>query len=171
MGIINLLQMKTIAIACLLGLASSTKLTGDPTPAYNAWESVKDGAKDGKYERVTTAHFSGDSDDIFMRSMIGKYAVEARTDTETLDDGTKVGGEPTGKFWMTQSGTLAASKEVLNTHKGLSGDALAAYLDTYFAKAWAHFDVNQGGKIEVIKSPQFMRFLASDQYMSLGESG
>merc|ERR1711907_552977 len=107
MGIINLLQMKTIAIACLLGLATATKLSGDPTPAYNAWESVKDGAKDGKYERVVTANFAADADDIFMRSMITKYAVEARTDTETLDDGTKIGGEPTGKFWMTQSTALA----------------------------------------------------------------
>ena len=103
--------------------------------------------------------------------MIKKYAVEARTDTEELDDGTKIGGEPTGKFLMTQSTALAASKEVLNTHKGLAGDALAAYMDTYFAKAWAHFDVNQSGEIEVIKMPQFMRFLCSDQSLSLGESG
>merc|ERR1712227_313006 len=164
-------QMKTIAFAALLGLAASIEIKGDPTPPYNAWESVKDGAEDGKYERVITPHFSADSDDIFMRSMIKKYAVEERTDTDTLDDGTKVGGEPTGKFWMTQSTTLAAAKEVLATHKGLSGDALSAYLDTYFKKAWDHFDVNQSGKIEVIKSPQFMRFLASDQYMGLGESG
>merc|ERR1719269_197132 len=106
-----------------------------------------------------------------MRSMIKKYAVEERTDTTDLDYGTKIGGEPTGKFWMTQSTALAASKEVLNTHKGLSGDALSAYLDTYFAKAWAHFDVNQSGSIEVIKMPQFMRFLCSDQSMQLGESG
>merc|ERR1719460_2677601 len=98
-------------------------------------------------------------------------SVEDGTDSETLDDGTKIGGEPTGKFWMTKSTTLAASKEVLNTHKGLSGGALASSLDTYFDKAWAHFDVNKGGDIEVIKMPQFMRFLASDQYMSLGESG
>ena len=165
--------MKTFAIAALIGLVACHKLEGDKekTPPYNAWESVKDGAEDGKYERVVTPNFSADSDDIFMRSMIKKYAVEERTDTETLDDGTKIGGEPTGKFMMTQSTTLAASKEVLGTHKGLSGDALAAYLDTYFAKAWAHFDVNQGGAIDVIKMPQFMRFLASDQYMSLGESG
>merc|ERR1711998_514119 len=167
----NYSDMKFIAIAALLGLVSCSKLQGDPTPPYNAWESVKDGAEDGKYERVTTAHFSGDSDDIFMRSMIKKYAVEERTDHDVLDDGTKVGGEPTGKFWMTQSTTLAAAKEVLATHKGLSGGALSDYLDTYFAKAWAHFDVNQSGQIEVIKSPQFMRFLASDQNMSLGESG
>merc|ERR1711934_952116 len=164
-------QMRTIAIACLLGLAASMTVEGDPTPPYNAWESIKDGAEDGKYERVVTPHFSADSDDIFMRSMISKYAVEERTDHDVLDDGTKVGGEPTGKFWMTQATTLNASKEVLHTHKGLSGQALADYLDTYFAKAWAHFDVNQSGQIEVIKSPQFMRFLASDQYMTLGESG
>merc|ERR1719267_302116 len=162
--------MKFLAIAALLGLAAAVQKP-EATPPYNAWESVKDGAADGKYERVVTAHFSADSDDIFMRSMIKKYAVEERTDTETLDDGTKIGGEPTGKFNMTQATTLAAAKEVLNTHKGLSGDALAAYLDTYFAKAWAHFDVNQSGKVEVIKMPQFMRFLCSDQYMQLGESG
>ena len=163
--------MRTLAIAALIGLVSCTKLRGDPAPPYQAWESIKDGAKDGKYERVITPHFSADDDDIFMRSMIKKYAVEERTDTDVLDDGQKVGGEPTGKFWMTQSTTLSAAKEVLATHKGLSGDTLSAYLDTYFQKAWDHFDVNAKGEVEVIKMPQFMRFLASDQYMSLGESG
>ena len=162
--------MKFLAIAALLGLAAAVEKP-EATAPYNAWESVKDGAADGKYERVVTSHFSADNDDIFMRSMISKYAVEERTDSETLDDGTKIGGEPTGKFWMTKSTTLAAAKEVLNTHKGLSGPALASYLDTYFDKAWAHFDVNKGGDIEVIKMPQFMRFLCSDQSLSLGESG
>merc|ERR1719440_1974441 len=46
----------------------------DENPIYNAWESVKDGAADGKYERVVTSNFAADSDDIFMRSMITKYA-------------------------------------------------------------------------------------------------
>merc|ERR1712010_105122 len=164
------LIMRTIAFAIAL-LIAAVAAKPEKTSPYNAWESVKDGAEDGKYERVVTPNFSADADDIFMRSMIKKYAQEERTDTETLDDGTKIGGEPTGKFWMTQSTSLSAAKEVLNTHKGLSGDALSAYLDTYFAKAWAHFDVNQTGQIEVIKLPQVMRFLASDQYMSLGESG
>merc|ERR1711934_650337 len=165
-------QMKAAVIALFLGLAVAIKSTdSEKTAPYNAWESVKDGKEDGKYERQVTAHFSGDSDDIFMRSMIKNYAVELRTDTETLDDGTKIGGEPTGKFMMTEANALGAAKEVLNTHKGLSGDALSAYLDTYFAKAWAHFDVNQTGSIEVIKMPQFCRFLASDQSLSLGESG
>ena len=157
--------------AVLLALVAVVAAKPEKTDPYNAWESVKDGAEDGKYERVVTAHFSADDDDIFMRSMIKKYAVEERTDHEELDDGTKVGGEPTGKFMMTKGTSLAAAKEVLNTHKGLSGDALASYIDTYFDKAWAHFDVNKSGQIEVLKMPQFMRFICSDQRMSLGESG
>ena len=146
--------MKSIAIAALLGLAVAINIEKpEPTPPYQAWESVKDGAEDGHYERVTTANFATGKDDLFMRSMIEKYAVEERTDSEVLEDGTKIGGEPTGKFWMNQATSLAASKEVIATHKGLTGAAQKAYLDTYFAKAWAHFDVNQTGEIEVIKMP------------------
>merc|ERR1711981_1298671 len=106
-------QMKAAVIALFLGAAVAIKSTGDPTAPYNAWESVKDGKDDGKYERVVTSHFSGDSDDIFMRSMIKKYAVELRTDTDELDDGTKIGGEPTGKFWMTQSTALLLPRRFL----------------------------------------------------------
>jgi len=63
---------------------------------------------------------------------------------------------------MNEATARAAASEVLATHKGLKGDALEKYLGTYFAKAWGHFDVNRTGTIEVIKMPQFMRFLASD---------
>ena len=139
-------------------------------PIYNAWESVKDGAADGKYERVITSNFASDSDDIFMRSMIKQYAHEKRTPIEELDDGTKIGGEPTGSFWMGKKDMFRAAKEVLGTHKGLSGGALSDYMDTYFDRAWSNFDVNGDGAVEVLKAPQFMRFLASDQGLSLGES-
>merc|ERR1719353_1489931 len=142
----------------------------DKSPIYNAWESVKDGAADGKYERKVTSNFASDSDDIFMRSMITKYAHEKRTPIEELDDGTKIGGEPTGSFWMGKKDMFRAAKEVLGTHKGLKGGALSDYLDTYFDRAWSNFDVNGDGAVEVLKSPQFMRFLASDQGLSLGES-
>ena len=70
---------------------------------------------------------------------------------------------------MNEATTRAAASEVLATHKGLHGDALGKYLDTYFPRTWAHFDVNRTGFVEVIKMPMLMRFLASDQYMSLGE--
>merc|ERR1712046_273045 len=142
----------------------------EKNPIYNAWESVKDGAADGKYERVVTSNFASDSDDIFMRSMITKYAHEKRTQIEELEDGTKIGGEPTGSFWLGKKDMFRAAKEVMGTHKGLKGDALSTYLDTYFDRAWSNFDVNGDGAVEVLKAPQFMRFLASDQGMSLGES-
>ena len=71
---------------------------------------------------------------------------------------------------MSKKDAFRASKEVLGTHKGLKGEGLSEYMDTYFDKAWSNFDVNGDGAIEVIKAPQFMRFLASDQTMSLGEN-
>ena len=111
----------------------------------------------GGYERVTTARFASDSDDIFMRSMIEQYALEGKNKD----------GSPNGAFWMDEAGARAAASEVLHTHKGLTGKARDDYLKTYFPRTWAHFDVNRGGKIEVIKMPQFMRFLCSDQRMYL----
>ena len=157
------------AVAALIGLVGAAELNkeSDPVPKYYTpfdHEATY-------YERVTPARFSADTDDIFMRSMIEQYALEERTKVVEHADGLKTGGEPSGKFWMNQASALAAAKEVLATHKGLSGKMLEDYVTTYFAKAWGHFDVNQTGFIEVIKMPQFMRFLCSDQYMSLGESG
>ena len=98
--------------------------------------------------------FSTDDDDLFMRSMIENYAKEA----EDKD------GAGTGAWWVTKAQAAAGAGEVLCTHKKICGAELQSYMDTYLSKAWGHFDVNQVGKIEVIKMPQFVRFLASDQY-------
>ena len=149
----------------LLATAAAVQVDKD---WYHQWESGKE--YNGAYERVVTPRFSSDSDDIFMRSMIKTYAVEKAACDEDAD-GKKINCKPSGSFWVNKSGARAAAAEVLQTHKGLSGDALTKYLDTYFEKAWGHFDVNRVGTIEVIKMPQFMRFLCSDQRMQLGESG
>ena len=111
----------------------------------------------GGYERVTPARFAADTDDIFMRSMIEQYALEQKN-----KDGT-----PSGKFWMDEAATRAAAREVLETNCGVKAAARDSWLNTYFAKAWNHFDVNRTGKVEVIKMPQVMRFLCSDQQMYL----
>ena len=118
------------------------------------------------YERVVPDRFSSDSDDLFMRSMISKYATEGETE-EDKKTGYK-GGEPNGVFTLTEAQAKAAATEILDTHKGISGAAADAYLATYWAKAWGHFDVNRTGSIAVYRSPELMRFLCSDQYMSLG---
>jgi hypothetical protein len=111
----------------------------------------------GGYERVTPARFANDADDIFMRSMIEQYALEQKN-----KDGT-----PSGKFWIDEAGARAAAREVLETNCRVAGGARDSWLNTYFGRAWAHFDVNRSGKVEVIKMPQFMRFLCSDQQMYL----
>ena len=116
---------------------------------YNAWDAVKD--EEEGYHRAIPAYFSGDSDDLFMRSMCKTYALEGKNKD----------GSPNGNFVMDEATTRAAASEVLETHKGLKGDEKKKYLDTYFARTFAHFDVTKGGKVEVIKMPQFMRFLAS----------
>ena len=120
----------------------------------------------GVYERKIPARFEADSDDLFMRSMLTAYCTEEETE-EDKKTGYK-GGEPTGTFTMTEAQSKAAATEVLGTHKGLTGAAADAYLGTYWSKAWGHFDVNRTGKIAVYRTPELMRFLCSDQYMSLG---
>ena len=111
----------------------------------------------GGYERQTPKRFAADSDDIFMRSMIEQYALEQKTKE----------GYPSGKFWMDEAATRAAASEVLETNCNMKGTPKGEWLKTYFGKAWGHFDVNRSGKVEVIKMPQFMRFLCSDQQMYL----
>ena len=118
------------------------------------------------YERVIPARFDQPTEDhpqvdIFMRSMLNKYAIEGAKDKED-------GGGPNGTFFMPKAVARAAAVEVLGTHKGLTGANADAYLNTYWNKAWGHFDVNQVGSIAALRMAEFMRFLASDQYMSLG---
>ena len=92
-----------------------------------------------------------------MRSMIEQYALEGKNKD----------GSPNGQFWMDEAATRAAAGEVLSTHRQLNGVAKETYLKTYFPRTWAHFDVNKTGKVEAIKMPQLIRFLASDQQMAL----
>ena len=96
-----------------------------------------------------------------MRSMLNTYAIETNDAAEDEKP------HPSGHFVMNKEGTKAAAAEVLCTHKGICKDAIKDYMDRYFEKAWKHFDVNETGAIEVIKMPQFMRLMASDQWMAL----
>ena len=142
--------MKFACIA-LVAAASAIALEG----VYQPGQSGKLGG--GAYSRVTPERFAADSDDIFMRSVIQNYAQEGATKD----------GEPTGVFTLTESSAKALAMEVLATHKDIKGAAQGSYLDSYWAKAWGHFDVNRTGSIPILYAPQLMRFLSSDQYMSL----
>merc|ERR1712167_347131 len=115
------------------------------------------GTLDAKYQRVPPVRFSADSDDLFMRSMIMKYAAEEKTED----------GAPSGNFFLNEASARAASTEVLGSHKGLKGADLKEYVATYFPRTWAHFDVNKSGFIGVEVMPQLARFFASDQTLQL----
>merc|ERR1711934_1199710 len=107
-------------------------------------------------ERAIPKHYAGgDSDDLFMRSVMSNYALEGKDDDS---------GKPTGVFTLDETQAKALAAEVLGTHKGLSGNKFKEYMDTYWAKAWGHFDVNKSGSIPAEVAPSLMRFLASDQY-------
>jgi hypothetical protein len=134
---------------------------GDSEEEDHSKEFFKSGEHDmlgdGGYKRVTTTRFAADDDDIFMRSMIEQYALEGKNKD----------GSPNGQFFMDEANARAASHEVLDTHRHLTGKAREEYLKAYFPRTWAHFDVNRTGKVEAIKMPQLIRFLCSDQQMYL----
>lgn len=108
------------------------------------------------YERVVPSKYA-DGGDNFMASMIQNYALEGKN-----EDGT-----PNGKFFMNEAITKQAAAEILKTHKKLEGKELDDYMNQYFARTFAHFDVTKDGILGVEVMPQFMRFLASDQAMQL----
>ena len=123
---------------------------------YQPWESRDE--PDAAYTRkIPTKYKKDGGGDVFVGSMIKTYAVEEKACDEI--DGVCA---PTGNFFVMKSSAKMAAKEVLGTHKGLKGAELKAYLDDYFDKSWAHFDISQAGLLEVNQMPAFFRFLASD---------
>jgi len=144
--------MKFFALA-IIATASAVTIRGD---FFEARDNGT-GPLDKKYERVLPVQFADASDDLFMRSMIMNYAREGKNED----------GSPNGVFTMTEAQTRGASAEVLATHKKMSGAETKEYLTTYFPRTWAHFDVNKAGAVGVEVLPQFVRFLASDQQLSL----
>ena len=167
---INAYGFNPVAMNKLYDAMADDELIAIPGPAYEPWMSkTDDEMHEGQYQRVIPANFAGDSDDIFMRSVISTYAQEGSECDEDAD-GNPVNCKPNGSFSLNKSAARALATEVLGTHKGLSGDALTAYLDTYFDKAWGHFDVMQTGSIAASRSGALCRFLLSDQRIQLGEA-
>merc|ERR1719503_122376 len=86
---------------------SAVQVMGDDSESdhskefYNAWNAVKD--EEEGYHRAIPAYFSGDSDDLFMRSMCKTYALEGKNKD----------GSPNGNFMMDEAVTRAAASEVL----------------------------------------------------------
>ena len=129
-----------------------------PHPGFEANHDDFEGYEGlGNYDRQVPAHFSADSDDLFMRSMINNYALELTTPE----------GKPTGNFVFKKTQAFMAAQEVVGTHLKLQGKAKEDYLNKYFDKTWEHFDTALDGKIEASRMGGFFRFLCGNMQINL----
>uniref|UniRef100_A0A7S3CLU5 EF-hand domain-containing protein n=1 Tax=Strombidium rassoulzadegani TaxID=1082188 RepID=A0A7S3CLU5_9SPIT len=110
-----------------------------------------------EYLRTLPDQFNEDSPNKFMLNILTNYSLEQKS----------AKGEPSGIFKMDKKQTLAASREVLEKHKHLTGKDQDEYIKQYFGRTWEHFDVNKDGMLDSLDMPAFMKFLASDQSIDL----
>lgn len=107
------------------------------------------------YEREVPAKYS---DDLFMASLVKKYAIEGKG-----DDGNK-----NGHFFMTKDITKAAAQEVVETHLGFKGAKRDAFIAERFDKLWAHHDVLHDGFIEVERAAPLLRSMIGEVESQIG---
>lgn len=130
--------------------AAQTTLTGAYTPGLNY-------GADWNYTRKVPEHFTAESDDRLMNSLISKYSLEG-----------KKNGAPTGKFYLDKKAMRAVSKEVVGTHFGFKGKKREKYLNDKFPGLWAQADVNKQGYLAVERGPVFLRNLLDSVELSNG---
>ena len=162
--------MKTFVLVALLGLASvdnqvnaiarfrpqgvtfvqshdsdssddENVMVGDDYPAY-----MHGFGGYHTYMRDIPDRFETESDDRLMHSMYNQYATEGQKD-----------GLPDGNFWLTKADAKRASMEVVGTHLHLKGKDAETYVNGIFPALWDRYDVNEDGKIEIDRSPVFLR--------------
>ena len=92
-----------------------------------------------------------------MKSIISKYALEQ-----------KIGGAPSGHFYLSKDGMRSIAQEVVATHLGFKGKKGEKYLNEKFPEAWDRFDVNKEGKFEASRGPMFCRYLVPDVIQGFG---
>ena len=101
------------------------------------------------YSRVIPENFSNlNDDDMFMNSMIGKYAIEKRG-ADTM---------PNGQYYLDETQARKAAEEVARTHLKLDGDELTRYMEANFWDTWRYYDTAKDGKIDAEMMPTFMRY-------------
>jgi len=84
--------------------------------------------------------------------MINNYAVELKN----------ADGQPSGNFFLDNSGAKDACMEVLLNNSHYSQDKANKFMAEHFDNTWNHFDVNKDGIVEVGRMPQFLRYFTGD---------
>ena len=86
---------------------------------YQPWESCEEDCDEAPYIRKIPGHYDpGNDGDIFVHSMLKKYAVEEKKCNDDME-----ACVPPGHFYLIPTGARFAAKEVLATHMGLTGEA------------------------------------------------
>ena len=160
--------MKLFTIAALvMTAANAVKFIGrydkgytHPGKGFPGWYDEFPGTEEGapEYTREMPVHFDDKHlDDMFMNSMISKYAMEGRN-----KDGSK-----NGKFYLDHDSGYQAAEEIVHTHLGLSGEALKNYLISYYDEAWEYYDVNRENKIEADRMSTLFRYLCKNAALNI----
>ena len=90
-----------------------------------------------------------------MKSIISKYALEQ-----------KIGGAPSGHFYLSKDGMRSIAQEVVATHLGFKGKKGEKYLNEKFPTLWAQADVNKDGFLAAMQRPPFLRTLLDSVELS-----
>ena len=109
------------------------------------------------YDRKVPQRFTEEKDDRLMNSLIGVYSIEGN------DNGT-----PDGNFYLDKAGALAVSNEVVETHFGFKGAKRDNYVSERFPSIWKAIDVNNDGKIDVVKGTTLLRMLVGEVELTNG---
>jgi len=109
------------------------------------------------YVRDIPKRFETEDDDRLMHSLYKNYAFEGKT-----------AGKPNGHFFLDEKNAEDASREVVMTHLKLNKDQATKYLAENFPALWARFDVNEEGKVEIDRMPQFLRQICGNAEACIG---
>lgn len=109
------------------------------------------------YQRVVPENFASDSDDLLMRSLISKYALEGNN-----------GGQGNGKFYLTKSGTKRVATEVAATHLKLAGSKLDKFVEDKINALWKKYDVLGEGFVTVDRIPVLLKSMIGDVELNNG---
>ena len=132
--------MKYSSICVILALFAATQV--EQTQAvFLEKKKKKEDPPPTAADTPTSGYFGADEDDV-MNNIFNHYAVTV----------TNAAGQKTGQKVLYKDGAKKATAEVLLVTKQVSEAKMEAYMAEFFPRAWAKFDMNNTGEIDITES-------------------